>query len=122
MTFIDDVLQGRATIDDFDSYGEAWHNAEEDLGEFHDYVGLLWPEYALWATDHDRISGDDVLEYVIEARRRKVGFLDYLAIRQGSGCQGRRDLPPLWLVGQGMGSSLPAIQGGLSFLSTATDR
>jgi hypothetical protein len=83
MNFIDDVLQGRATIDDFDAYSEAWNDSEEDLGEFHDYAGMLWPEYALWATDHDHISGDDVLEYVIAARRHKVGLLDHLRSVKG---------------------------------------
>ncbi|MEW2163366.1 hypothetical protein AB0912_10250 [Streptomyces sp. NPDC007084] len=78
MTFIDDVLQGRASVDDFDSYLEAWNDSAEDLGEFHDYAGLLWPEYALWATDHDHVTGDDVLAYVIAARRHKVGLLDHL--------------------------------------------
>ncbi|MGW4272415.1 hypothetical protein ACWEGQ_08630 [Streptomyces seoulensis] len=78
MTFIDDVLQGRASIDDFDSCNDTWQDSEEDLGDFHDYAGLLWPEYALWATDDERIDGDDVLAYVIAARRRDVGLLDHL--------------------------------------------
>ncbi|GAA5043712.1 Rossmann-fold NAD(P)-binding domain-containing protein [Streptomyces similanensis] len=78
MTFIDDVLEGRATIDDFDSCNDTWQDSEDDLGEFHDFAGLLWPEYALWATDHERIDGDDVLAYVIAARRRDVGLLDHL--------------------------------------------
>lgn len=78
MTFIDDVLRGRATIDDFDALAEAWNDSAEDPGEFHDYAGLLWPEYALWATDHDHVSGDDVLAHVIAARRHEAGLLDHL--------------------------------------------
>ncbi|MER8032962.1 hypothetical protein ABTZ78_28820 [Streptomyces bauhiniae] len=72
MTFVDDVLSGRATLDDFDTYSDAWNEAEADLGEFHDFLGLLWPEYAMWVEEHD------VLEYVIEARRRGVRLPDLL--------------------------------------------
>lgn len=62
MTFIDDVLSERAVLDDIDSYVAAWHDAEEDLGELHTYLGLLWPECVMRAEEHD------VLGYVIEAR------------------------------------------------------
>ncbi|MEV0850634.1 hypothetical protein AB0J21_33115 [Streptomyces sp. NPDC049954] len=78
MTFVDDVLRGRATLADFDAHSEAWNDSAQDLGAFHDYAGLLWPEYALWATDHDHVSGEEVLAYVIAARRHGAGLLDHL--------------------------------------------
>ncbi|MFF8595283.1 hypothetical protein ACF061_28360 [Streptomyces sp. NPDC015220] len=76
MTFVDDVLNGRATLDDLDTYGDAWNDSERDLGEFHDFLGLLWPEYAMWVEEHE------VLGYVIEARRFGVGLLDLLRARR----------------------------------------
>ncbi|GAA5068963.1 hypothetical protein [Streptomyces similanensis] len=44
MTFVDDVLQGRAAIGGFGSYDDMWQDSEEDLGEIHDFVRLLRPE------------------------------------------------------------------------------
>lgn len=116
MTLIDDVLQGRATIDDFGSYNDTWQASEENLGEFHDFVGLLWPEYALWVTDHERIDGDDVLTYVIAARRHDVGLLDHLRSVKGQD-HSCRVVPPRRLVGQGLGSRFPALRGGLTLMS-----
>ncbi|WP_322749836.1 MULTISPECIES: DUF6980 family protein [unclassified Frankia] len=74
MTFVDDVLSGKVTLDDIDAYSEAWDKSPGTM-EFHEYLGLLWPEYAMWAEEHD------VLEYVIEARRAGIGLRDLLEAR-----------------------------------------
>ncbi len=74
MTFVDDVLDGKVTLDDIDAYRDAWDKSPGST-EFHEYLGLLWPEYAMWADD------DDVLKYVIEARRAGVSLRDLLEAR-----------------------------------------
>ncbi|MFI6404524.1 hypothetical protein [Streptomyces sp. NPDC050548] len=77
MTFVEDVLSGRASLDDVDAYRDEWDEAEGDGVEYHDFLGLLWPEYAMYVED------DGVLAYVIEARRRGGQDLrTYLAARR----------------------------------------
>lgn len=71
MNFVDDVLQGRAGIGDIDEYRESWNSSS--VKELHDYLGLLWPEYAMWAE-----RGQVVLEYVIKARRGRLDLRSYL--------------------------------------------
>ncbi|MFE3721176.1 hypothetical protein [Streptomyces cyaneofuscatus] len=72
MTFVDDVLQGRAVIDDLEEYAETWDSSVAK--EYHDYLGLLWPEYAMWVEE-----GQVVLEYVIKARQERLDLRSYLA-------------------------------------------
>ncbi|MGW2054282.1 hypothetical protein ACWCOZ_10225 [Streptomyces sp. NPDC001840] len=76
MTFVSDVLSGRVSLEDIDSYHDKWNESKEDLGEFHDFLGLLWPEYAMWVED------DGVLRYVIESRRSGVELRDLLRARE----------------------------------------
>ncbi|MER5844924.1 hypothetical protein ABT099_32520 [Streptomyces prasinus] len=71
MTFVDDVLQGRADIDDIDEYRESWNSSA--VKDLHDYLGLLWPEYAMWVEE-----GQVVLEYVIKARQERLDLRSYL--------------------------------------------
>ncbi|MBK3571198.1 hypothetical protein [Streptomyces sp. MBT62] len=77
MTFVEDVLRGRATLDDIDTYRQRWDATEEDGVEYHTFLGLHWPEYAMYVED------DEVLAYVIEARRHGGQDLrTYLAARK----------------------------------------
>lgn len=75
MTYIEDVLDGDAVVDDIVAYSDTWHNNSPTI-PLHDYLGLLWPEYAMWVEDGDTI------DYVIEARRSGLSLLRYLRLRQ----------------------------------------
>ncbi|MFI6464211.1 hypothetical protein [Streptomyces sp. NPDC050528] len=76
MTFVEDVLSGRASLDDVDAYRGRWDEVDADGVEYHVFLGLRWPEYAMYVED------DDVLGYVIEARRQAGQDLrTYLAAR-----------------------------------------
>ena len=91
MTFVEDVLSGRASLDDIDAYRDRWDEAEGDGVEYHAFLGLRWPEYAMYVED------DDVLGHVVEARRRGGQDLrTYLA--------SRKDVSPrlaeLWSLGE----------------------
>ncbi|MBK3582151.1 hypothetical protein JHN63_52190, partial [Streptomyces sp. MBT65] len=80
MTFVEDVLRGRATVDDVDVYRERWDEGGDDGVEYHAFLGLHWPEYAMYVED------DDVLAHVVEARREGGQDLrSYLAARRGAG-------------------------------------
>jgi hypothetical protein len=76
MTFVEDVLAGRSSIDDIDSYRETWDASDDGAGEYHEFLGLLWPEYAMY------VEEDDVLECVIEARRVGKNVREYLKDRR----------------------------------------
>ncbi|MFK0288448.1 hypothetical protein ACIQVL_49455 [Streptomyces sp. NPDC090499] len=78
MTFVDDVLAGRVMLEDVETYREAWNSSGEDAGEYHEFLGLLWPEYAMYVED------DDVLACVVEARRAEQDLLSWLTDHQDS--------------------------------------
>ncbi|MFE9942063.1 hypothetical protein [Streptomyces hirsutus] len=71
MTFVDDVLQSRAEIDDINEYRESWNSSA--VKDLHEYLGLLWPEYAMWVEE-----GKVVLEHVIKARQERLDLRSYL--------------------------------------------
>ena len=73
MTFIEDVLSGRVALDSMDEYRTTWEQAGDEGIEFHDFLGLLWPEYAMWVEDFN------VLEQIVIARRRGQNLLEYLS-------------------------------------------
>ncbi|MFC7258845.1 hypothetical protein [Streptomyces lutosisoli] len=76
MTFIEDVLSGRASLDDIDTYRGQWDQSSDDGVDYHTFLGLLWPEYAMYAED------DDVLAHVVEARREGQDLRAYLSLRK----------------------------------------
>ena len=53
--FLDEVLAGRARPEDVDDWVEAWHESPAGSGELHDFLGLTWEEYGLWARDPEAI-------------------------------------------------------------------
>ncbi|MEU6716158.1 hypothetical protein ABZ897_32230 [Nonomuraea sp. NPDC046802] len=71
MTFIDDVLGGQASLEDFDNYWDKWHEGRTGLPA-HTYLGMLWPEYAMWAND------PDTLAYIIAGRSEGRNLLEHL--------------------------------------------
>ncbi|MET9085076.1 hypothetical protein ABZX77_24885 [Streptomyces sp. NPDC004237] len=76
MTFVEDVLNNRASLDDIDTYRDEWEASEDDGVQYHTFLGLLWPEYAMYVED------DDVLAHVIEARRSGQDLRTYLSSRK----------------------------------------
>ncbi|MFG1953154.1 hypothetical protein [Micromonospora sp. NPDC048830] len=68
-TFIDDVLDGKATLDEIDDYIERWHEAPEHSRaasmELHDFLGMTWEEYRLWG------ERPESLRFTVAARRAK---------------------------------------------------
>ena len=64
-TFIEDVLNGKATADDIDDYVTRWHDGDSVL-PLHEFLGLSEQEYFMWVTTAD------VLLYLIEAHRLKM--------------------------------------------------
>ncbi len=47
-TFLDEVLEGRALWTDVDDWVDRWHEGRGD-GELHEFLGMSWEEYRLWA-------------------------------------------------------------------------
>lgn len=65
-TFIDDCLQGYATLDDFEDYVEYWHTHETG-NTLSEYLGLTNDEYSQFL-----INSDDYLSEVLKNRRNKA--------------------------------------------------
>jgi hypothetical protein len=72
MTYIDELAAGRAGLDDIDAHWAAWEADDEATMGLPEYLGMLWPEYAMWAEDHG------VLPYIAAARRKQVRLPEYL--------------------------------------------
>lgn len=72
MTFIDLCLTGKAQATEIDDYVDRWHHAKDADMELHEYLGMTWDEYSLWATK------PSVLPDILSAR--KSSNLDQLAL------------------------------------------
>jgi hypothetical protein len=62
-TYMDQVLEGEALWTDIDDYVARWHEEQPGL-ELHDFLGMTWDEYALWAEQ------PRALRLIIAARQR----------------------------------------------------
>jgi len=67
-TFMDRVLRGeiRDLAAEIDACVDRWHQGDGDEFELHDYLGLTFEEYGVWAKDPKRI--DDVVAMAKERR------------------------------------------------------
>jgi hypothetical protein len=69
-TFLDDVLRGRATVDEIDDYIDRWHDAPGDSEaasmKLHEFLGMTWDEYRLWG------EKPSSLRFTIAARRHQM--------------------------------------------------
>lgn len=65
MSFIDDVMSGEASLNDFDDYVDRWHDSIEitDSIMLHDYLGFTWSEYIVGFRNPQK------WETVVEARK-----------------------------------------------------
>ena len=73
MNFIEKCLSGDAFLDEIERYEEVWHNGEEgnDM-ELHEYLGMSWDEYSIWATKPSIIS------LIIRCRKKGIKLEDEL--------------------------------------------
>lgn len=85
MSFIDLCLGGDVLEDEIDEFIDKWHEDEETTLELHDYLGMSWEEYSVWATR------PSILPFILSAKRNGTTFdleLDQerlaLAARAGS--------------------------------------
>lgn len=78
MTFVDDVLIGRAVVDDVERYVDQWHEGGTGLG-LHEYLGFLWPEYVVY------MELEEAADYIIRARRLGQDLRTYLSSRKENG-------------------------------------
>lgn len=74
MNFIELCLKGHVLADEIDDFVQDWHDgkagAEQDL---HDYLGMSWGEYSVWATNPSMLS------YILSARKHGISFEEELA-------------------------------------------
>lgn len=66
VTFVDDVLSGRARASDVYDYVDAWHDGDSNL-ELHTYLGLTWNEYRTW------VEKPTALQAILTARAATRG-------------------------------------------------
>jgi hypothetical protein len=68
-TFIDDVLAGRAQVEDIHDYIDRWHEAPADSPaaamELHEFLGMSWDEYRQWGEQPEALLS------TVAARRAK---------------------------------------------------
>ena len=70
-TFVEQCLEGTATLDEIDDFVEAWHEGD-DPRDLHDYLGLTWEEYALFG------ERPEALRYIMFSRKHGVPVEDVL--------------------------------------------
>ncbi len=65
MSFIDLCLSGEVLEDEIDDFVDQWHDDEsESCPELHEYLGMSWEEYSLWATR------PSILPFILAARKK----------------------------------------------------
>ncbi|MBF8720963.1 hypothetical protein [Pseudomonas guariconensis] len=74
MSFVEQCLEGSVLEQEIDQFVEAWHEGREGADmELHEYLGMTWEEYQLWATT------PSVLPFVLTARKRGTTLEQELA-------------------------------------------
>ncbi len=73
MSFISSCLSGEAFLDEIDDYIDRWHSGlAGENQELHEFLGMSWDEYSLWATR------PDILASILNSRRRDISLDDEL--------------------------------------------
>lgn len=77
--FIDELVAGTSTVDDFDFFVQEWHDSDSKI-PLHTFLGLSWDEYKVISTN------PDALKYVVQARKAGVetGFPEIVGCACGS--------------------------------------
>lgn len=68
MSFIDLCLSGDVLEDEIDSFVDSWHEDDETALELHEYLGMSWEEYSVWATR------PSILPFILSARKNGTSF------------------------------------------------
>lgn len=68
MSFIDLCLSGDVLEDEVDSFVDSWHEDDETALELHEYLGMSWEEYSVWATR------PSILPFILSARKNGTSF------------------------------------------------
>ena len=64
MSFIDLCLNGDVLEDEVDDFVDSWHEDDENEAELHEFLGMTWDEYSIWATT------PSILPFILSARKR----------------------------------------------------
>lgn len=65
MSFVELCLEGSVLEEEIDQFVEDWHEGREGADmQLHEYLGMSWDEYQIWATT------PLVLSFVLAARKR----------------------------------------------------
>ena len=70
-SFIDQCVRGYALLEDIDDYIDQWHEGGTGL-PLYAFLGMTQQEYSAWLVE------DDLLPYVVKARREQAAFQDVL--------------------------------------------
>jgi hypothetical protein len=68
MNFVDLCLSGDVLEDEVDDFVESWHEDENSTQELHEYLGMSWEEYSVWATR------PSILPFILSARKNRTTF------------------------------------------------
>lgn len=68
MNFIDLCLGGDVLEDEIDDFVGNWHEDESTTQELHEYLGMTWGEYSLWA------AKPSILPFILAARKKGTQF------------------------------------------------
>lgn len=68
MNFVDLCLDGDVLVDEIDDFVENWHEDEDSTQELHEYLGMSWEEYSVWATN------PSILPFILSARKNGTSF------------------------------------------------
>ncbi|MDD0858397.1 hypothetical protein NHF46_12780 [Arthrobacter alpinus] len=74
LSFVDALVNGHATVDEYDDYVEQWHDAPDDGSAvpLHEFLGLTWAEYQVVARD------EGAFRFVAAARRQGIELLQLM--------------------------------------------
>jgi hypothetical protein len=68
MNFVDLCLGGDVLEDEIDEFVENWHEDENSTQEIHEYLGMSWEEYSVWAIK------PSILPLILTARKNGTTF------------------------------------------------
>jgi|SRR5690606_17839685 len=68
MSFVDLCLAGDVLEDEIDGFVDMWHEDQDTELELHEYLGMTWEEYSVWATK------PSVLPFILSARKKGTTF------------------------------------------------
>ncbi len=75
-TFIDDCLNGEATLFNLDEYIEYWHTHDTEL-TLQDFIGMTDYEFEKWGK-----SSDIIIRDILRCRKDKIDFSTYLFLSE----------------------------------------